>query len=366
MENGLYIDMKVIQINATYGIGSTGIIAKEIAYECVQHHIKPYVAYSKGYGKVEYGVEGYEIGSWLDHKIHALLCRIAGKQAYFSKEPTRSLLSYMDSIRPDVVHLHNLHSNYINLDMLLEYLAMKSIRTVITLHDCWYFTGGCFHYTSVGCEKWKTHCGNCIKRFDDTPAYFRDASAQIQSDRIDYLSRIEDLTFVGVSEWITQQVRESRLKDVGRITCIHNGFNLETFRYRNSDLSNRLGLEGKFVILGPATKWLQMINVDTLQYFTEHMPEDAILLLFGASCIRSGLPPNVRLYGFISGREEMAQMYSMADVMANCSREDSLSSLNIEAQACGTPVVTYEATGSRETVDAGFSVPTGDYSRLFE
>lgn len=358
--------MKVLQINATYGIGSTGMITMEIAHECIQNQIQAYVAFSRGYGKVDYGVEGYEIGSWLDHKLHALLSRIAGKQAYFSKGPTKRLLRYISTIRPDVVHLHNLHSNYIHLDMLLEYLAVNKIKTVITLHDCWFFTGGCFHYASVGCEKWKTHCGNCIKRLEDTPAYFRDASARIHSDRMKYLSRIEDLTFVGVSEWIASQLSESRLKDAGKIRCIHNGFDLQIFRHRVSDLPAWLGLEDKFVILGPAAKWLQIINGDTLRYFSEHMPQDAVLLLFGASSKQGGLPANVRFFGFTAGRIIMAQLYSMADVMANCSREDSLSSINIEAQACGTPVVTYEATGNRETVEDSFSVPTGDYFRLFE
>lgn len=362
----MYIAMKVLQINATCGIGSTGIITMEIAHECIQNHIQAYVAYPRGFGRVDYGVEGYEIGSWLDHKLHALLSRIAGKQAYFSKGPTRRLLRYIGSIKPDVVHLHNLHSNYIHLDMLLEYLAVNRIKTVITLHDCWFFTGGCFHYASVGCEKWKMHCDDCIKRFEDTPAYFMDASYRIHSDRIKYLSRIEDLTFVGVSEWIARQVGESRLKETGRITYIHNGFDLQMFRHRVSDLAPWLGLEGKFVILGPATKWLQAINRDTLRYFSEHIPDDAVLLLFGASSKQGGLPSNVRLFGYTTGRMIMAQLYSMADVMVNCSREDSLSSINIEAQACGTPVVTYDATGNRETVEAGFSVPAGDYSRLFE
>lgn len=358
--------MKVLQINATYGIGSTGMITMEIAHECIQNQIQAFVAFSRGYGKVDYGVEGYEIGSWLDHKLHALLSRIAGKQAYFSKGPTRRLLRYISAIRPDVVHLHNLHSNYIHLNMLLDYLAVNKIKTVITLHDCWFFTGGCFHYASVGCKKWKIHCDDCVKRLEDTPAYFRDASSQIHSDRMKYLSRIEDLTFVGVSEWIASQVRESRLKDAGKIRCIHNGFDLQIFRHRVSDLAAWLGLEDRFIILGPATKWLQMINADTLRYFSEHMPKDAVLLLFGASSKQGGLPANVRFFGFTAGRIIMAQLYSMADVMANCSREDSLSSINIEAQACGTPVVTYEATGNRETVEDEFSVPTGDYFRLFE
>ncbi|MDE7136024.1 MAG: glycosyltransferase, partial [Muribaculaceae bacterium] len=136
--------MKVLQINAVYGYSSTGVIMKHIRDYSIRSGIESYVAFSKGHGLKEDNI--YEIGSYADHKIHALLSRIAGKQGYFSYFATKRLLKYIGEIKPDIVHLHNLHSNYINLNMLLKYLAEKDIITVVTMHDCWYFTGGCFHY----------------------------------------------------------------------------------------------------------------------------------------------------------------------------------------------------------------------------
>lgn len=356
--------MKVLQINAIYGTQSTGTIMKQIQECCRVHAIEAFVAFPKGLGVPNEW--SYEIGSVLDHKIHAVLSRIAGKQAYYSSCATKGLLHYMDDLKPDIVHLHNLHSNYINLNMLLKYLAKHDIITVVTMHDCWYFTGGCFHYANVGCKKWQNGCGNCPKKMLDTQAYLYDASANILRDRAKYLNDIPRLVMVGCSEWVTNECKKSVLMHRD-IRTIHNGFDLSIFKSSPSNWRKHLGIEDKFVILGPAGKWLSSVNKETYDYFVRNMADDMILVLFGCQAINSKAPSNVKQIGFIHDPKEMAEVYSMADVMVNCSREDTLSSLNLESQACGTPVVTYEATGSKETVDGvcGFAVETGNEKLLF-
>lgn len=357
--------MKVLQINAIYGKSSTGTIMKQIQKYSYMHGIEAYVAFPKGLGLPN--KLSYEIGSTIDHKVHAALARIAGKQAYYSSCATNRLLRYMDYLKPDIVHLHNLHSNYINLNMLLSYLAKHDIVTVVTMHDCWYFTGGCFHYANVGCDKWRYGCGSCPKKMQDTKAYLWDASSSILNDRAKYLNAIPQLVMVGCSEWVANECKKSVLQNKD-IRFIHNGFDLNIFHPVESDWRSRLGIEDKFVILGPASKWLSDVNKATYDYFINNMSEDMVLVLFGCKKVYENVPAKVKQIGFISAPHEMAQVYSMADVMVNCSREDTLSSLNLEAQACGTPVVTYEATGSKETVDGrcGFAVETGNYKILFE
>lgn len=154
--------MKVLQINAVYGHRSTGTIVRDIEHACYESGIECLVASPDN--EVLNARQGYRIGNSFDHKLHALLCRVKGKQAYFSKCATRALLKYMDCEKPDIVHLHNLHSNYIHLNMLLDYLAKRDIITIITLHDCWFYTGGCFYYSQIGCNRWLEKCGNCPKK----------------------------------------------------------------------------------------------------------------------------------------------------------------------------------------------------------
>lgn len=356
--------MKVLQINAVYGHGSTGVITKAIRQCCLDNGIDAYVAFPKGQGVPN--DHTYEIGRTWDHKIHAFLSRVFGKQAYFSHCPTKGLLRFIDELQPDIVHLHNLHSNYVHLNMLLRYLAEKDIVTVITMHDCWYFTGGCMHYASVDCQRWQTGCGHCSV-WKSLPSYFFDSTASVLKDREKYLNAIPRLTIVGASEWIANEARKSVLKEK-YICYIHNGFDLSVFKPTPSDRRKQLGIDDRFVILGPANKWLLPVNKPTLDYFIENMTDDMVLVLFGNPNKNESLPKQVIQLGYTSSRQEMAELYSMADVFVNCSREDTLSSLNLESQACGTPVVTYDATGSRETVDdkCSFAVATGNAKELWQ
>lgn len=342
--------MTVLQINATYASGSTGTIVQDLQQCCHNNGIDCYVAYAQSHLPSSQIQNGYKIGNIFSNKLHALLARVNGQQAYFSYFPTMALLRYIRQLKPDVIHLHNLHSNYINLNMLLRFLARHNIATVVTLHDCWFYTGGCFHYTNVHCNKWQSKCGNCPKKRQDTPAYLFDLSSKILKDRYKYFSAIQNLTIVGVSEWITKECQKSVFKGKHCIT-IYNGIDTDVFKPTPSNLREEYGLKDKFVILGPASKWLDSVNKEVLQTVTENLDTDTVLLLFGCNQNIPNLPPNVKTIGFTRNKKELAIIYSMADVFVNCTREESLSCINLEAQACGTPVITFSNTGVSETVD---------------
>lgn len=364
--------MKVVQINAVYGKGSTGTIVRDIEQLCFQSGIECYVACPDP--QVREARHGYVIGNTLDHKLHAALSRLHGKQAYFSHIPTRNLLRWLDQIKPDIVQLHNLHSNYIHLNMLLDYLAKRDIRTIVTMHDCWFYTGGCFHYTADGCKGWLDKCGVCPQGKGDPTGILGKKTAEILEDRKRHLLAIPRLTVTGVSDWISNEARRTFLQKAHVVT-IHNGVDLQVFKPRSSDLRERLGLQGKYVILGPASKWLLPVNQQVLIDFVHQMKEDEVLLLFGVWSERQkdylhslGLTEKVLTYGFTHNRQELAALYSFADVFANTSREDTLPFINLEAQACGTPVVTFDQTGPKETVDEenSFSVQAGNATELYE
>lgn len=356
--------MRILQINAVYGQGSTGTIVRDIEQLCFKSGIECYVASPDP--KVREAKHGYVIGNTLDHKLHAILSRIHGKQAYYSHIPTRNLLKWIDQIQPDIVHLHNLHSNYIHLNMLLDYLAKKDIKTIVTLHDCWFYTGGCFHYTADGCKGWLDKCGVCPAGKGDPTGMCGKKTAQILADRKRYLLAIPRLVVTGVSNWISDEARRTFFHN-SRVVTVYNGVDMDVFKPTPSDFRKRLGLEGKYVILGPASKWLLPVNKQVLIDFTHLMKDDEVLLLFGATDTSVDVPKNVMLYGYTKNRTELAQLYTMADVFANNSREDSLSLINVESQACGTPVVTFDQTGPKETVDGIHSLhaTAGNASELY-
>ena len=162
---------------------------------------------------------------------------------------------------------------------------------------------------------------------------------------------------------MAQEPLKSFLKDVPNYV-IPNGIDLDVFKPALSDFRKRLKLEDKYIILGPASKWLDPVNADVLAVFAKSMSSDEVLLLFGSKNMNIKVPENVQLYGYTKDRKELSELYTAADVFANCSREDSLSLINVESQACGTPVVTFDQTGPNNK--CSFSVSVGDGAALYD
>lgn len=358
--------MRVLQINSVYGIGSTGVIVKDIHEMCLSEGIESFVAYSSSNVPKNEIKNGYKIGRSFGKKLHAFLSRISGMQGYFSRFSTKKLLSYIKKIKPDIVQLHNLHSNYINLNMLLKFLAKNDIKTIVTHHDCWFYTGRCFHYTAVGCNKWLESCGSCPKKNSNTPPFVFDRSAKVLRDRKKYFALIKDLTVVGVSQWITNESVKTVFKGRKAVT-IHNGIDTKFFKPTPSNLREKYGLNDKFIILGPALKWLSKVNETVFREFISSLKDDEVLMLLGCNEQQiKNLPKNVLGVPFIKDKDELRKIYTLADVFINPTREESLSLINVEAQSCGTPVITFDNTGVKETVDgiSGFAVETGNVSQL--
>lgn len=358
--------MKISQINAVYGLGSTGIIVKDLQRICTENDIACEVicAFSN-----ELGPDIYRIGNQLSNKLHSLLSRVGGKQGYYSIFPTLQLLKHYQKNPPDIIHLHNLHSNYVNVPMLLKYAAKNDVPVVVTLHDCWLYTGGCTHYEHSHCFKWKDSCGSCPQRYEEFPALLFDMSSEILADRMKLFSGIKKLTAVGVSQWIVDEARQNVFAHAHCIT-IHNGIDTDFFHPMGyEELVNCASLRelkekdlNVFLILCPANKWFLDINRDTFDYFAARLEDDMRMVFIGNGVDKSRLTDKMIDIGYVSSREQIRDIYNACDVMVNCTREESLSLLNVEVQSCGTPVITYSNTGVKETVNGtcGFAVENGN------
>ncbi len=355
---------RLLQINAVYGRGSTGIIVKDISQMVIDNGWESYVASAEIKGEETNGTHLITVGSRLDHKLHAILSRLLGLQGYFSILVTRKLLKKIDRIKPDIIHIHNLHSNYINVNLLFKYIKANRITTVITLHDCWFFTGKCYHYLYDNCEKWKTHCKKCPRLRAEIPSLIFDFSSHVFEDRKKWIGENEYVHIVGVSKWITNEAIQSILSKRVYGT-IYNGVDLQVFHPIENSKRKELGIDDKFVILGMANKWLAQENEETFKQYLKKKKENWVLLLLGSQDMHTTFKGVIGL-PYVQDRKEMASLYSMADVFVNITKVDSLPTVNIEALACGTPIVTYESGGSAEIVskDVGISVPYGNTEAL--
>jgi glycosyltransferase involved in cell wall biosynthesis len=357
--------MKVLQINAVSRISSTGRTSSEMADFLNQNGHEGFIAYSAG---LPY-YNGYKIGSKLDTKLHGLFSRVFGLQAYFSKRATRKLLDYITDLKPDVVHLRNLHSNYINLKLLTNFLAKNDIPTVMTLHDCWFYTGKCTYYTTDNCFKWQTGCGGCPRLKKDNPSWFFDRTYKMHHDKKKWFSAIPRLAVVGVSDWITNEARKSFLSSAKIITRIYNWVDLETFKPSEpTTLKKKLSLQDKFIILGVASGWSNAKGLDKFIELAGKVSSDITIVLVGGMKGNINLPANVIHINETHDTTELAQYYSLADVYLHLSLEETFGKTIAEAMACGTPAVVFDSTACSEVVgnDCGIVVSPNDMEAVYK
>lgn len=349
----------ILQINAVYGVGSTGRNCEELAEGLERRGIQVHNAYAKEPRSAPRN--GLTIGSAYDQKAHALLSRISGLQGYFSRGATSSLLRHIDAIRPDVVHLHNLHANYVHLDLLFDYLACRAVPTAITLHDCWMYTGKCTHYTVAGCDRWQRDCGNCPALASDNKSWFFDQTPKMIKDKRLWVGRVPRLGVIGVSEWIANEARRSLLSTAQIIRTIHNWVDTETFKPlgRSRAMSERLGMQqSDFVVLAVASSWSEKKGLSKFLRMSSLLPTGVRLLLIGKVANDCAIPSNVVHIDATNDTRELAEYYSFADVFVNFSLEETFGKVTAEALSCGTPVVVMNSTASPELVgeNCGFVV----------
>lgn len=339
--------MKVLQINAVNGIKSTGRNTLELANFLNLNGHKAYIAYSVG----ENFEQEYKIGSLIDRKFHGLLSRVFGTQAYFSKRPTKNLLKYIEKVKPDVVHLGNLHSNFINLELLLTFLAENDIVTVLTLHDCWFYTGNRFHYTVDQCYSWKTGKGKCIKTESTNPSWFFDRSIKMLEDKKIWFNSIPRLGVIGVSDWITKESKKSILSSAKKITRIYNWVDFSIFKPVDTHkLEMELKLIDKFVLLGVASKWNNSKGLSHFLDLSKKITDNMVIILIGKIPKNTKLPGNVIHIKEINKSAELAKYYSLADVFLNLSLEESFGKVTAESLACGTPSIVINSTANPELI----------------
>ncbi len=353
--------MKVLQINAVYGISSTGRTVAELDEYLKKTGIESIVATTQTTINRD---DIYIIGTKLERKIHAFFSRLTGKQAYFSFFATKRLLRWVKKEQPDIIHLRNLHANYIHLGLLLKYIKKHNIATVITLHDCWIFTGKCTHYTEQACYKWETGCHSCPQLKKDNKSWFFDSTKKLWEDKKEWLQAIPSLAVIGVSDWITNEGKKSFLNNASIFKRIYNWIDLKVFYPREESLLEKYNLsKDKFLILCIGAVWtIESLKYKDLLELSKRLDNDTRIVLAGKLSKDMILPENVISIGYISDTAELAKLYSSVDVYVHLSREDTFGKVIAEALACGTPAIVYNATACPELIgeNCGYVVEKGN------
>lgn len=348
--------MRVLQINSVCGYGSTGNIAVDLYRALRAHGHECCIAYGRGSAPED--VESYRIGSDIDVYIHGICSRITDRQAFYSTRATRRFVQWMKEYDPDVIHLHNLHGYYINIEILFDALKRMEKPVVWTLHDCWAFTGHCAHFEYQGCDKWKKGCEECLQKHNYPASYLLDQSKGNYQRKKTAICQLQELTIVSPSQWLANLVKQSFLRRYS-LQVIHNGIDVEIFTPMQTEIKDRYGINGKKVILGVASEWSSRKGIQDFAKLADVLDKNYQIVLIGRVYDKVD-KKNITYISRTSNRRELAEWYSAAEVLFNPTYEDNYPTVNLEAQACGTPVITYNTGGSPEGVKMGWCVQKGD------
>ena len=354
--------MKVLQVNTVFiNGGSTG----RIVYDLMQYQqlmgVDAYVAY--GYNTHNRKVDNTMcLQGFLQRKVNILRTRLYDRHGFYNELETIKLISWISSFKPDIIHLHNIHNHYVHVGKLFDYIKKHHIPVVWTLHDCWPFTGHCAYFDFSGCEKWKSECHNCPSLKDYPPTWFFDRSTDNYNRKRRSFCGVENLTLVTPSKWLADLTRHSFIKEYP-VIVINNGVDINTFKCdAKNNLKDKIGITGKKVLLAMASDFGERKGGRFLKILPELLKVDEILILVGSGASKQAkrYPNNCIGIEYTNNVDELVDYYSMADVFINPTMEDNFPTTNIEAMACGTPVVTFNTGGSIESVLDGESLVEKD------
>ncbi len=341
--------MRVLMINVVCGIRSTGRICTDLAtaLETQGHEVQ--IAYGRGQVPEQFQKYAVRVGNDFDVVLHGVRARLLDGAGFGSRYATEKFIKWVKEYDPDVIHLHNIHGYYINIEILFEYLRYCGKKIIWTLHDCWAFTGHCAYFDYAGCDRWKYGCGHCLHKSEYPERIGPDMSKRNYHVKKRLFTSIPNIVLVTPSKWLENLVKNSFLKSCKTI-MIHNGVDTTIFKPTKSNIKERYGCEGKKVILGVAAVWDKRKGLNAFIELSQKLDSTYQIILVGLSRKQlDNLPENIIGIEKTNSVEELVKLYSAADVFVNPTLEDNYPTTNIEAIACGTPVISYDTGGSGES-----------------
>ena len=359
--------MRVLEINSVCGIRSTGRIVGELADAFIKDGHQCRIAYGREQAASAYEKISHRIGTETDVRLNALAARLFDDEGFNAVAETRRLLQWAERYDPDLVWLHNLHGYYINVEMLFDWLKRRP-QTIVrwTLHDCWAFTGHCAHFSYVHCDQWKTECQNCCQRGEYPKSWLADNCAKNFQRKRQAFCGVKNMTLITPSKWLANLVGKSFLQEYP-VEVIPNRIDTTVFKPTESNFRASYQLEHKKIILGVASAWSEKKGLTDFIKLAEMLPSFCIVVLVGLTKEQiKKMPREILCIERTNSTQELAGIYTAADVFVNLTYEDTYPTVNLEAQACGTPCLTYRTGGSVETVSQDCVAEQGNLQEIMK
>lgn len=359
--------MKVLMINSVCGIRSTGRICTDLAEQFIVEGHTVKIAYGREVVPEKYKELSILIGGKFDTYISGIKSRLLDNEGFNSVKATKRFLKWADEYNPDLLWLHNLHGYYINIKLLFDWIKSRpNMQVKWTLHDCWAFTGHCSYFTVAKCNKWKNKCYDCIQKSGYPKSVFADCSEKNFAIKKKIFNGVRNMTLITPSKWLADLVKQSFLKNYP-VEVINNTINPEIFKPRDSNFRQHYNLQNKKIILGVASTWRDSKGLSDFIKISNLLEDEYQIVLVGLTekqC--KSVPDNIIKIIRTNNAEELAGIYTVADVFVNPTHQDNYPTVNLEARACGTPVITYNVGGSPESAGNEHIVEENDISGLID
>lgn len=355
---------KLLQINVDANNGSNGSIARDIGDLVIERGWDSYIAY--GRRQIPSMSKLIRVGNDADVLMHGIESRLFDNHGLASRRITKKFLQKVEDIKPDIIHLHNIHGYYINYKYIFEYISENDIPIVWTLHDCWPFTGHCAYPISHGCNRYADLCHNCPARSGYPKSMLFDFSSRNHRIKRKIFTLPRRMIVTTVSNWLHDVTSKSFLKKYP-IETVYDGIDTECFIDKGSDLRSRLRLENKFVLIAAAASWSISKGWNDYIKLSKLLPDDIKIVLVGVdkNKVRE-LPSQIISIPRVEGKAQLAEYYSMADVLLNLSYAETFGMTTAEAMACGTPGISYNRTACPELLspETGIVVEAGNFNQI--
>lgn len=357
--------MRVLIINSVSGIRSTGRIVKDIADSYISEGHECRIAFGREKAHPDCADISYRIGNGFNVRINALKTRLLDNEGFNAVNETKKFLKWADKYDPDILWLHNLHGYYINIKLLFDWIKSRpQMEVKWTLHDCWSFTGHCSHFTFVGCEQWKEECIKCCQKNEYPKSILKDNSNKNYINKKKAFCNVKRLSIIVPSFWLADRVKESFLNEY-TVKVVHNKIDNDIFKPTQSDFRQKYSLQRKIIILGVASAWNDRKGLKDFIKLSNMLSDEYVVVLVGLTKKQIKSMPN-SIIGIerTNSTNELAGIYSTSDIFLNLTYEDTYPTVNLEAQACGTPCITYNTGGSVESVLSENIIKVGDLSQV--
>jgi glycosyltransferase involved in cell wall biosynthesis len=357
---------KLLQINSVVNYRSTGSIVEEIGRTALSNRWESYVAFGRvarpGMSEI------IRIGNNWDILLQVIETRLFDRHGLGSKKSTLKIIEQIKMIQPDIIHLHNLHGYYINIEVLFNYLTKANIPIIWTLHDCWAMTGHCAHFDFIGCEKWKTQCYNCPQKSAYPSSFGFDSSRNNYNIKKEVFTSVKNLTIVTVSRWLSGKAKQSYFSKYP-IQVINNGIDLNIFspQSQTAEIRQKYDIGNRFMLMGVSTAWSERKGLEDYVKLSKVLTKDFIIVLVGLSNEQlKTMPKTIIGIARTENIIELSQLYSTANIILNLSAEETFGLTTVEGFACGTPSIVYNCTASPEliTPETGYVIEKGDIQGL--